>query len=72
MDIDSFWEYSDPAASESRFRGALAAASADERLELLTQVARTYSLRKQFGQAHALLDEVEPQLPAAGAAPRAR
>jgi tetratricopeptide (TPR) repeat protein len=72
MDIDSFWEYSDPAASESRFRGALASASADERLELLTQVARTYSLRKQFDQAHALLDEVEPQLPAAGAAPRAR
>jgi tetratricopeptide (TPR) repeat protein len=72
MDIDSFWEYSDPAASESRFRSALASASADERLELLTQIARTHSLRRQFDAAHAVLDEVEPRLGSAGPAPRAR
>jgi tetratricopeptide (TPR) repeat protein len=72
MNIDSYWEYSDPAASEARFRAALRQASAGERLELLTQIARTHSLRRQFAQAHSLLDEVEPQLDGAGPAPRAR
>jgi tetratricopeptide (TPR) repeat protein len=72
MDIDAFWEYSDPAASEARFRAALPAATGDERLELLTQIARTHSLRGEFGRAHALLDEVERQLDRSAAAPRAR
>jgi tetratricopeptide (TPR) repeat protein len=72
MNIDSYWEYSDPAASEARFRAALPQATADERLELLTQIARTHSLRRQFAEAHALLDEVEPQLGGAGPAPRTR
>jgi len=72
MNIDSYWEYSDPAASEARFRAALPQATADERLELLTQIARTHSLRRQFGEAHAVLDEVEPQLSGAGPAPRTR
>jgi len=72
MDIDSFWEYSDPALSEQRFRAALDTASPDERLELLTQIARTLGLRKQFEQAHALLDEIALQLANAGARPRLR
>jgi tetratricopeptide (TPR) repeat protein len=72
MDIDSYWEYSDPAASETRFRALLGEVSGDERLEVQTQVARTYSLRRDFAQAHRLLDEVEPRLATAGAAPRVR
>lgn len=72
LDIDSYWEYSDPAASEARFRDLLAGATGDERLELLTQVARTFSLRKRFDEAHRLLDEVEPQLQKAGLRPRLR
>jgi tetratricopeptide (TPR) repeat protein len=72
MDVDSFWEYSDPAGSEARFRAALESAKGDERLELVTQVARTYSLRKDFAKAHALLDEVEAALPRAGMRPRLR
>jgi tetratricopeptide (TPR) repeat protein len=72
MDIDAYWEYSDPAASEARFRALLPDARGDERLEVLTQIARTYSLRRDFAQAHALLDEVEGQLGSAGAAPRVR
>lgn len=72
LDIESFWEYSDPAASERRLRAALDGARGDERLELLTQVARTHSLRKSFAAAHALLDTVEPELAAAGARPRIR
>jgi len=72
LDIDSYWEYGNPAASEARFRNALPQAQGDERLELLTQIARTYSLRRDFAQAHALLDEIQPQLATAGPAPRVR
>jgi tetratricopeptide (TPR) repeat protein len=71
-DLESFWEYSDPTASEARFRDALGGAKGDERLEILTQLARTYSLRKDFDTAHGILNEVEPQLGAAGPRPRAR
>jgi len=72
MDIESFWEYSDPAASEQRFRQALDSAGGDERLELLTQIARSYGLRDRFEEAHQLLDEVESQLAGAGPRPRLR
>ena len=72
MDIESFWEYSDPAASEQRFRQALDSAEGDERLELLTQIARSYGLRDRFEEAHQLLDEVESQLAGAGPRPRLR
>jgi len=72
MDIDSYWEYSDRGASEVRFRSALEQAQGDDRLELQTQIARTYSLRRDFTQAHKLLDEVEAQLDSAGPAPRVR
>ena len=70
MDIDALWEYSDPAVSEERFRAALPAALGDERLELLTQIARSLSLRGRFDEAHAVLDEVEIQLAGAGSRPR--
>jgi tetratricopeptide (TPR) repeat protein len=72
IDVDAYWEYGNPAASEQRFRAALAEASGDDQLELLTQIARTYSLRRRFTDPHAVLDEVEPKLPRAGAAPRVR
>jgi tetratricopeptide (TPR) repeat protein len=72
MDIDSYWEYADPAASEVRFRSLLGQVQGDQRLEVQTQIARTFSLRRDFAQAHKLLDEVEQQLASAGAAPRVR
>ncbi len=72
IDIDSFWEYSDPEASEKRFRQALVSAQGDERLELQTQIARTYGLRQQFDEAQELLDEIEEQLDGAGPRPRVR
>jgi tetratricopeptide (TPR) repeat protein len=71
-DIDSFWEYSDPALSEERFRNTLNSSQGDVRLELLTQIARTYSLRQQFDAAHQVLDEVEKKLVNAGERPRVR
>lgn len=72
MDIDSYWEYADPEKSEQRFHALMQSASKDERLELQTQIARTYGLRKNFAEAHAILDEVEAQFPSAGSKPRIR
>jgi len=40
MNVDDYWEYSDPAANEARLRAALAGADSDRRLELQTQIAR--------------------------------
>ncbi|HEX4780352.1 MAG TPA: hypothetical protein VH301_06335, partial [Usitatibacter sp.] len=70
MDVDAYWEYSDPAASEARFREALASARGEERLEILTQVARSYGLRKRFDDAHRVLDDISHE--AEGAGPRVR
>ena len=61
-DIDVYWEYSDPAASETRFRTALDKAEGDLRLEILTQIGRTFSLRGRFEEAHEILNDVEKQL----------
>lgn len=72
IDIDEFWEYSDPAASEERFRTALETAKGDLHLELLTQIARTFSLRERFDEAHEVLNDVEKQLAKAGARPKVR
>jgi tetratricopeptide (TPR) repeat protein len=72
IDIDSLWEYTNPAESEDRFRTALISAHTDERLELLTQIARTYGLRQRFSEAHDLLNQVEEQLQHAGPRPRVR
>lgn len=62
-DLDSLWDFADPAGSEARFRALFA--EVDEPLlqvEILTQIARTYSLRLLFDQAHEILDRVEEQL----------
>lgn len=72
MDVDAYWEYSDPAASEARFREALSSARGEERLEILTQVARSYSLRRHFDEAHRILDDIQPDVGGAGPRVRAR
>jgi tetratricopeptide (TPR) repeat protein len=72
LDIDALWEYDDPAATEARFRAALPSTSGDDRLELLTQIARTYGLRGQFDSASRVLDNVAGELRDAGVRPRVR
>lgn len=72
VDVDALWNYADPAASEARFREALAAASGDDALVLRTQIARTMGLRGRFDDAHRELDAIEPALATAGVAPRVR
>jgi tetratricopeptide (TPR) repeat protein len=65
LDIDAMWDFAKPAESELRFRSALEKVQGDDALILRTQVARTYSLRDRFDEAHRELDIVEPLLPSA-------
>lgn len=64
--LDRLWDYDDPAASEERFRALLdeppLPLPAAYRLQLLTQIARTYSLRRRFAAAHTLLDQVQAEM----------
>jgi tetratricopeptide (TPR) repeat protein len=64
--IDDLWDYDSLEASEGRFRAVLAQARAHNAhaygQEVKTQIARTFSLRGRFDEAHAVLDEVEPEL----------
>jgi tetratricopeptide (TPR) repeat protein len=63
-DFEHLWDYGKPAESAERFRDELARAApgSEAELQLLTQLARTHSLRREFGQAHALLDRVERRI----------
>jgi tetratricopeptide (TPR) repeat protein len=69
-DVSSLWNYSDPEASEKRFREALAGADGDEALILQTQIARTYGLRRNFREARRILAGIRDA--AARASPEAR
>jgi tetratricopeptide (TPR) repeat protein len=58
--IDELWDFSDPAASEIRFRSAAEQASdADSAPILETQFARALGLQRRFDEAAAALDLVE-------------
>jgi tetratricopeptide (TPR) repeat protein len=72
IDIESSWNFNDPAASEVRFREALRAAVPTEQLILRTQLARTWSLRGMFAEANRELDAIEPALNAHGPELRVR
>ncbi len=65
-ELNKLWNYRDPAASEQVFRTVLKDVNRNTRqgyyLELMTQIARTYSLRYEFDRSHALLDTVSAQL----------
>ncbi len=67
QDFEQLWDYDRPAESESRFRAELARAAPESEAhsQLLTQIARTHSLRGEFREAHELLDDVEKKLPGA-------
>lgn len=62
-EIDTLWDFSDPAATERAFSEVLPRArqsgDAGYLAELLSQLARTHSLRGTFERSHALLDEAE-------------
>jgi len=60
--IDALWDYGKPADSETRFRDAQKHETGDAALELETQIARTWSLRRDLVKANAILDGVEAKL----------
>jgi tetratricopeptide (TPR) repeat protein len=72
VDPAALWDFSDPAASEQRFRQALATAQGDDALILTTQIARTHGLRRDLARSKSVLVALEPQLAAAGAEARTR
>ena len=57
MDIDSLWNFNDPAASEKRFRELPASA------EVQTQIARAQGLQRKFEEAHRTLDAITTNSP---------
>lgn len=65
--FDKLWDYGNPADTELKFKAFLEEHKEKipltYKLQLLTQIARTFSLRRMFDDAHNVLDEVEPQLP---------
>ena len=76
FEFDALWNYADPQATEQKFRALLHVAEASEipgyYAELLTQIARTKGLQREFDSAHRLLDSVEPMLGGLGPRPRVR
>jgi tetratricopeptide (TPR) repeat protein len=72
FDVAPLWKYSDPAGSEQRFRQALATATGDDALELQTQIARTYGMRRNFAEARRILAGIEADVARAGAGPQVR
>ena len=62
-DFDNLWDYNDPEKTEKAFRELLAvaenSAGPEYHAQLLTQIARTHSLRRDFESAHRILDDAE-------------
>lgn len=59
MDVAALWTFSDPVASEARFREAIArAADPEEAAVLRTQLARSLGLQERYAEALAELDAV--------------
>ena len=65
-DFDDLWDYQHPDQTEAAFRQLLPQAEQNHGrlyyLQLLTQIARTQGLQRQFAQAHQTLDSVKEQL----------
>jgi tetratricopeptide (TPR) repeat protein len=56
MELDSLWDFEDPAGSEHRFRRTAEEATGADRIILLTQVARALGLQGRYAEGHAMLD----------------
>jgi tetratricopeptide (TPR) repeat protein len=66
VEIDSLWNYNDPASSEIKFKNYISKAEEsgdkDYLCQLLTQVARSQGLQMKFDEAHKTLDSVLDKL----------
>jgi tetratricopeptide (TPR) repeat protein len=65
VQLDHWWDFGHPAASEATFRSELEKLPPDSsaQIELMTQIARAQGLQRRFGEAHVTLDQVEGKLP---------
>ena len=74
--IRSLWDFQKPVETRRRFEDLLPRVAGDEhrefRLEVMTQIGRTFGLEGKFEEAHRTLDEVETQLGGSGALVRCR
>jgi len=66
QDFDKLWDYRQPAETERKFREILNGSdyerASEFHLQLLTQIARTFSLRRMFDEAHNMLNEVSAMM----------
>jgi len=60
IDPTPLWDFDDPEASEQRFRAQAELAEPDDRLVLMTQVARALGLQEKYDEGHSVLDELSP------------
>lgn len=58
VDVRELWDFNDPAASEIRFRDAIANSDGENQLVWKTQLARALGLQKKYDDAHATIDEL--------------
>jgi hypothetical protein len=72
LNLDTLWDFQNPALSEQRFNAALSGASPDEQLILRTQIARSWGLRREFDKAREVLAALEPRQAGASAEARVR
>lgn len=59
MNLESLWDFDQPAVSEVRFREALATATGEDALVLRTQLGRSLGLQRRFDECGAELDAVQ-------------
>jgi tetratricopeptide (TPR) repeat protein len=73
LDVRDTWDFNEPAESEKMFRSLLSTAvlSRPEQLEVLAQIARTFSLRRECDQCHAILDKDWSEAVSLGGRPKA-
>ena len=71
-EFDALWDYSEPAQTEKEFLNLLSTYETIPALkaELLTQIARTFSLRQMFDEAQQYLDQANALI--TGDMPKAR
>ncbi len=74
--LDTLWDYDNPAATEERFRALMVTFDtthhADYYAQLLTQLARAQGLQRNFEAAHRTLDQAEALLTPAMLVARSR
>jgi tetratricopeptide (TPR) repeat protein len=63
IDPEPLWDFDDPAASEQRLRAAAEEVEGDDRVVLMTQVARSLGLQERYDEAHAVLDDLAGSRP---------